>query len=102
VEVSQSARYLSEPLKDIAVSISNDKFRHDGNKCASWQIGNATAKEMDGGLIKLVKPQGNDATLLKVDFVAALSIAHNRLLFNDDGNFNDSLRKKIKSGVNLL
>jgi phage terminase large subunit-like protein len=91
VEVNQSARYLSEPLKDIAVSILDDKFRHDDNKCASWQIGNATAKEMDGGLIKLVKPQGKDSTLAKVDFVAALSMAHNRTLFNQEEDMNDLL-----------
>ncbi len=84
VEVNQSPRVLSESLKDIATGIVGDKFKHDGNDCASWQIGNATAKEMDGGLIKLVKPQGKDATLAKVDFVAALSMSHNRMLFNEE------------------
>lgn len=84
IEVNQSPRHLSEPLKDIATCILDDKFRHDGNQCASWQIGNATSKEMEGGLIKLVKPSGKDATLAKVDFVAALSIAHNRTLFNKE------------------
>ena len=84
VEVSQSPQVLSEALKDIASGIVGDKFRHDGNDCASWQIGNATAKEMDNGLIKLVKPQDKDATLAKVDFVAAFSMAHNRTLFNEE------------------
>jgi len=50
VEVSQSPRVLSEALKDIASGIVGEKFKHDGNDCASWQIGNATAKEMEGGL----------------------------------------------------
>lgn len=102
VEVSQSPRILSEPLKDIATSIPDDKFRHDGNKCASWQIGNATAKELDNGLIKLVKPTGKDATLSKVDFVAALSMAHQRMLHNDSGDFNEMLRNQIKSGRSIL
>jgi phage terminase large subunit-like protein len=102
VEVSQNPRVLSEPLKDIAVGIIDDKFRHDGNACASWQIGNATSKELDGGLIKLVKPSGNDATLLKVDFVAALSIAHSRVLFNDDGMLNDYLANEIQAGRSIF
>jgi phage terminase large subunit-like protein len=51
-EISQSPRFLSEPLKDIAVSILDDKFRPTGNnKCAAWQIGNATSKELHNGLI---------------------------------------------------
>ena len=87
VSINQSAKNLSEPLKDIAVAIIDDRFRHDGNTCASWQVGNATAKELDGGLIKLVKPDGKDRTLQKVDFVAALSMAHNRALFNVDEDF---------------
>jgi phage terminase large subunit-like protein len=84
VEINQSPRFLSEPLKDIAVSILDDKFRHDGNKCASWQLGNSTSKELHNGLIQLVKPQGNDATLAKVDFTAALSMSHFLTLKNMD------------------
>ena len=84
VEINQSPRFLSEPLKDIAVSILDDKFRHDGNKCASWQLGNATSKEMHNGLIQLVKPHGNDATLAKIDMVAALSMSHFLTLKNMD------------------
>jgi len=84
VEVNQSPKNLSEALKDIAVGIVGDRFMHDGNECASWQVGNSTAKEMDGGLIKLIKPQGKDSTLAKVDFVAALSMSHNRTLFNTE------------------
>jgi phage terminase large subunit-like protein len=102
VEVSQSPRILSEPLKDIAVSIVGDKFRHDGNQCAGWQIGNASSKELENGLIKLVKPQGKDATLLKVDFVAALSMAHHRMLFNDSGDFNDLMRLHKEKGYSLI
>jgi phage terminase large subunit-like protein len=72
-------------LKDIAVSILDDKFRPTGNnKCAAWQIGNATSKELHNGLIQLVKPHGNDATLAKVDFVAALSMSHFLTLKNMD------------------
>lgn len=102
VEVPQTTRYLSEPLKDIQACILDRKFVHDGNSCASWQLGNATAKVYDDGNIKLVKPQGKDRTLAKVDFIAALSTAHNRLLFNDESNFNSSLREKIKSGQGIL
>jgi len=84
VEINQSPRFLSEPLKDIAVSILDDKFRHEGNTCFAWQVGNATAKEAQNGLIQLVKPSGNDATLQKVDGVAALSMAHFLTLKNMD------------------
>jgi len=84
IEVNQSPRFLSEPLKDIAVSILDDKFLHDGNTAASWQLGNASAKEMEGGLIKLVKPMGKDSTLAKVDFVASLSMSHFRVLANEE------------------
>jgi phage terminase large subunit-like protein len=84
IEVNQSPRYLSEPLKDIAVSILDDKFLHDGNVAASWQLGNASSKELDGGLIKLVKPTGKDTTLAKVDFVAALSMSHFRVIANEE------------------
>lgn len=102
IEVPQTLRWLGEPLKDIQASILDKKFIHDGNSCANWQLGNATAKQYDDGNIKLVKPQGKDRTLAKVDFVAALSIAHSRVLFNDEANFNSSLRQKIKSGQGIL
>jgi phage terminase large subunit-like protein len=92
IEINQSPRYLSEPLKDIAVSIANDKFRHDGNSCASWQIGNATSKENAQGLIQLVKPTGNDATLAKVDMVAAFSMAHFLVLKNIGDDFDGLLQ----------
>jgi len=91
VEVNQSPKNLSEALKDIAVCILDDKFRHLGNECADWQVSNATQKEYDGGMIKLVKPQGKDSTLAKVDFVAALNMAHNRYLFNETEDFSTLL-----------
>jgi phage terminase large subunit-like protein len=94
IEINQSPRYLSEPLKDIATSILDGKFRHFGNECMSWMIGNSTAKELDGGLIKLVKPQGKDRTLLKVDGVAALSMSHSRVLFNEQEDFSALLESK--------
>ena len=102
IEVPQTTRYLSEPLKDIQSCIIDNKFVHDGNPCANWQVGNATAKTFDDGNIKLVKPQGNERTLNKVDFVAALSIAHNRALFNDDVDINKELANIIKSGGSIL
>jgi phage terminase large subunit-like protein len=102
VEVPQTVRYLSEPLKSIQASILDRKFVHDGNNCASWQVGNATAKTDEAGNIKLIKPQGKDRTLAKVDFVAALSIAYSCLLRNDESNFNSALREKIKSGNRIL
>jgi phage terminase large subunit-like protein len=102
VEVPQTVRYLSEPLKSIQAGILDRKFVHDGNTCASWQIGNATAKQDEAGNIKLIKPQGKDRTLAKVDFVAALSIAHSCLLRNDESNYNSALREKIKRGNRIL
>ena len=101
-EVGQTARNLSEPLKDIAVGIIDGKFAHDGNNCASWQIGNATCKELEGGMIRLVKPMGKDTTKLKVDFVAALSIAHSLLLFNGDEFLNNYYMSEIDAGRPLL
>ena len=102
VSVPQTTKYLSEPLKDIQSSIMDRKFTHDGNPCASWQVGNATAKTFDDGNIKLVKPQGMDRTLNKVDFIAALSIAHNRILFNDDYDVNRELMEALANGGSIL
>lgn len=102
VELAQTANNLSEPLKDLAVLVTGGKFTHDGNMCAAWQLGNATSKEMPNEQIKLVKPTGNDRTLAKVDFVAALSMAHNRLLFDDEGSVNDSLRKQFARGESFF
>lgn len=102
VEVPQTTRYLSEPLKSIQANILDKKYIHDGNSCASWQIGNATAKTDEAGNIKLIKPQGQDRTRAKVDFVAALSIAQSCLMRNDESNYNNALRNKIKRGDRIL
>ena len=102
VQVPQTTRYLSEPLKDIQSCILDKKFVHDHNPCADWQIGNATCKTFDDGNIKLIKPQGLDRTLNKVDFVAALSIAHNRVLFNDEYDVNKDLQEHLAAGGSIL
>jgi len=91
VEQHQSPNYLSESLKDIAAGILDEKFKHDGNTCASWQVSNATAKHLENNLIKLIKPKGDDNTLRKVDFVAALSMAHSRVMFNEQEHIGDLL-----------
>lgn len=104
VEVPQYPRILSEPLSDLAVRIESNKIKNDGNDCASWQVGNATAKEVGGGLIRLVKPVGKDSTLLKVDFVASLSMAHQRYLHDKitNADLNQHVKKIFESGASFF
>lgn len=102
VEVPQTTRYLSEPLKDIAASIISDKFVNDSCPFTAFQVGNATAKVYDDQNIKLIKPSGSDRTYRKVDFIAALSIAHNRTLFNKSIDVNKELRAILEKGGSIL
>lgn len=104
IEVPQYARILSEPLKDIAVAIVDQKIFHDGNNCASWQVGNASCKEVEGGLIRLIKPTGKDTSILKVDFVAALSMAHQRMMTNldIDQKYNENLTRDLSKGYTFF
>ena len=104
IEVPQYPRILSEALKDIAVQITDNKIKHDGNTCASWQVSNASCKEVADGLIRLVKPFGKDSTLLKVDFVAAFSMAHQRLLKNrvQDFDLSNRIKQNFEKGLNFF
>lgn len=45
VEVQQTARMLSNPMKYADAAISSGRIRHDGNRVMSWCMGNVCAKE---------------------------------------------------------
>jgi len=84
-EVSQSVRNMNEPLKAIASGVQEGIFGHDGNKCFEWMIGNGEIKTNAEGFIKLEKPQGQNATINKIDGLVAWALAH-YLSVNDKNN----------------
>lgn len=44
VEVPQTTRNLSAPMKQVQALIEDGRLHHDGNAVASWAIGNVTAQ----------------------------------------------------------
>lgn len=45
VEVSQTVRSLSEPMKELGARILAGRIKHDGNPALGWMIGNVVAKK---------------------------------------------------------
>jgi len=44
IEVGQTVRNLSEPMKELGARILSGKIKHDGNPVLTWMIGNVIAR----------------------------------------------------------
>lgn len=44
VEIPQTVRHMSEPLKELAARILSGRIKHDGNPVATWMFGNVVVK----------------------------------------------------------
>ena len=55
IEVGQSYRLLSEPMKICEGLIINKNFRHGGNPLLSWQMANVCVKEDGNRNIRPIK-----------------------------------------------
>lgn len=44
VEMAQSVRNLSEPMKEVEALILSRRLWHDGNECMTWMMGNVVAR----------------------------------------------------------
>lgn len=44
VEVPQTVKHLSEPMKWVEAKVLAGELHHDGNPCFDWQMGNVVAK----------------------------------------------------------
>ena len=78
VEVPQTVRYLSEPMKEIDALIRAGRFHYDGCPILTWMFSNVTCQEDRNENIYPRKSRNQKAN--KIDGVVALIIAMNRFL----------------------
>lgn len=45
VEISQTVKFLSEPMKEIEAALKDGKFHHDGNPVTGWMFSNTMCRE---------------------------------------------------------
>lgn len=57
VEMAQSVRNLSEPMKEVEALILSRRLWHDGNAAMTWMMGNVVARGCQGTRLS---PQGKD------------------------------------------
>lgn len=76
VEVNQSFRNLSEPMKDIAARIISERIKHNGDPVMSWAIGNVIARTNSREEVYPEKSQPQN----KIDPAVALCICDNRAI----------------------
>lgn len=79
IDVPMNVKYLSEPMKDIAALIDDDRFHHDGNPAFLWMMSNVE-----------VKPDHNDnwfprkqSVEKKIDAAVGLIVAHGRAMLGE-------------------
>lgn len=74
VEVGQSFRTMSEPMKELDALIRAGKVEHCGNACMAWNIANTQARMIGGDHVRPVKQRVEE----KNDGVVAAIMAMNR------------------------
>lgn len=79
VDIPQQARYLSEPMKDIAALIDAGRFHHDGNPAFIWMMSNV---EVAPDRNENIFPRKNSAEK-KIDAAVALIVAHARAMVQE-------------------
>jgi len=76
VEMAQSVRNLSEPMKEVEALILSHQLWHDGNAAMTWMIGNVVAR-MDAKEHVYPRKESNDN---KIDGAVALIMAMARAM----------------------
>jgi phage terminase large subunit-like protein len=74
VKVDQKVQYLSEPMKQMDLLITDRRLHHDGNPVFTWMIGNLTAHEDVNGNVFPRKERYEN----KIDGAVALIMALSR------------------------
>ena len=93
IEMAQSVKNLSEPMKEVEALTVSRRLWHDGNPAMTWMIGNVVARVDAKEHIYPRKETPAD----KIDGPVALIMAMGRaMLQNDDaGNFDEYLRNPL-------
>lgn len=78
VEIQQSARNLSAPMKELEVLIDDGRIHHPGNPVLTWNIGNVVSHEDANENVFPRKPEGREES--KIDGAVALIMAVSRLM----------------------
>ena len=80
VQVGQTVKNLSEPMKELESLVMSGKFKHNGNPDLEWMISNVVAHvdAKDNIYPRKEFPEN------KIDGVVAILIAINRWMANDD------------------
>jgi phage terminase large subunit-like protein len=74
-EIPQTAKYLSEPMKEMEALILDERFHHDGNPVMTWCIANTTMVTYKNQLIAPDKARDEKKTDGTVATMLALSRA---------------------------
>ena len=85
VEIPQTVKYLSEPMKEIEAALKDGKFHHDGNPVTTWAFGNVTVFEDRNGNI-FPRKEGAEN---KIDPAVATSVGMCRAMVE---------QKEVKNG----
>lgn len=82
VEVRQTAKMLSEPMKAIEAAVLQGRIKHDGNKALRWMVSNVVCRADAAG--NVFPRKENDAQ--KIDGAVALITAMARAVVADGVN----------------
>ena len=74
VSMAQSTRHFSEPIGTLRECIKDGRFRHDGNPCLRWMVGNAVLVEDRQERVMYSKKDSAE----KIDGVVAMTMALSR------------------------
>ena len=80
VEVPQTVKQLSEPMKMLEALVRTGRLHHDGNPCLAWMVSNVTVREDANENIFPRK----DTPGSKIDGAVAAIMALSRALSEDD------------------
>ena len=76
IEIPQSAKMLSAPMKELDALMADGRIHHDGNPVLSWAIGNVSAHEDANENVFPCKDSGEN----KIDGAVATIMALSRLM----------------------
>ena len=79
MDIPQTTRYLSDPMKDIAALVDAGRFHHDGNPAFVWMLSNVEVKEDANE--NIFPRKANDES--KIDAATALIVAHSRAMLGE-------------------
>lgn len=80
VEIPQTTKSLSEPMKMVEALVKSGHLHHDGNPCLAWQMSNVTCREDPN---QNVYPR-KERPELKIDGAVALIMALGRAMAAPD------------------